>query len=120
MQPLSMRASIYLPSHHPERGCILSTSLNLVDFHQKKVYLHLLPCISTGTRIGSAAGVRAPRPFAGDKIVARLAVDCCRYSYLIYNGSVHHWHAARPLQCEQLRQHLLPSLERMCQVKLSI
>eukprot|EP00878_Enallax_costatus_P003385 GHUV01003594.1.p1 GENE.GHUV01003594.1~~GHUV01003594.1.p1 ORF type:complete len:309 (+),score=87.05 GHUV01003594.1:1597-2523(+) len=44
-----------------------------------------------------------------------LAAANPRYSYLVYNGSVHHWHAARPLQCEQQRQHLLPSLERLCQ-----
>lgn len=39
-----------------------------------------------------------------------------RYSHLVYNGSVHYWHAARPLQCEKLRHHLLHSQEKLCQV----
>lgn len=39
-----------------------------------------------------------------------------RYSHLIYNGSVHYWHAARPLQCDKLRHHLLLSQERLCLV----
>ncbi|WIA22560.1 hypothetical protein OEZ85_000994 [Tetradesmus obliquus] len=38
------------------------------------------------------------------------------YTYLIYNGSVHYWHASRPLQCDQLRSHLLPSAERLNQL----
>lgn len=42
--------------------------------------------------------------------------DRGRYTYLIYNGSVHYWHASRPLQCDQLRSHLLPSAERLNQV----
>jgi hypothetical protein len=42
----------------------------------------------------------------------------CRYSHLVYNGSVHFWHVARPLQCDKLRSHLLPSQEKLCQVGL--
>lgn len=33
----------------------------------------------------------------------------CRYSLLVYNGSVHYWHISRVLQREGLRCHLLPS-----------
>lgn len=44
----------------------------------------------------------------------------CRYSHLVYNGSVHFWHVARPLQCNKLRSHLLPSQEKLCQVGLIV
>lgn len=33
----------------------------------------------------------------------------CRYSLLVYNGSVHYWRISRVLQREGLRCHLLPS-----------
>lgn len=34
----------------------------------------------------------------------------------MYNGSVHYWHVVRPLQCDKLRHHLLPSQDKLCQV----
>jgi hypothetical protein len=42
---------------------------------------------------------------------------CCSYAALLYNGSVHFWHAARPLQRDGLRVQLLPAWERMCVVR---
>lgn len=36
-----------------------------------------------------------------------------RYTFLVYNGSVHHWHVSRPLQRPGLRHHLLPSMEKV-------
>ena len=33
-----------------------------------------------------------------------------RYTFLVYNGSVHHWHAVQPLQRRGLRHHILPSM----------
>lgn len=32
---------------------------------------------------------------------------CARYGFLVYNGSVHFWHASRPLQREGLHAQLL-------------
>ncbi|MEW5301509.1 MAG: hypothetical protein WDW36_004367 [Sanguina aurantia] len=42
-----------------------------------------------------------------------VAVANPRYTFLVYNGSVHHWHVARPLMRESLRTVLLPSMERV-------
>eukprot|EP00200_Dunaliella_tertiolecta_P013666 CAMPEP_0202394750 /NCGR_PEP_ID=MMETSP1127-20130417/93597_1 /ASSEMBLY_ACC=CAM_ASM_000462 /TAXON_ID=3047 /ORGANISM="Dunaliella tertiolecta, Strain CCMP1320" /LENGTH=1471 /DNA_ID=CAMNT_0048997397 /DNA_START=145 /DNA_END=4558 /DNA_ORIENTATION=- len=33
-----------------------------------------------------------------------------RYTFLLYNGSVHHWHVVQPLQRAGLRHHMLPSM----------
>jgi hypothetical protein len=48
--------------------------------------------------------------------VIQVVAAPCRYSHLVYNGSVHYWHVARPLQCDKLRHHLLPSQDKLCQV----
>lgn len=36
-----------------------------------------------------------------------------RYLFLVFNGSVHHWHVSRPLQRDSMRAHLLPSMEKV-------
>jgi hypothetical protein len=41
------------------------------------------------------------------------AASPSRYTFLVYNGSVHHWHVSRPLHTVGLRHHLLPSLEQV-------
>ena len=33
----------------------------------------------------------------------------CRYTFLVYNGSVHYWHISRILQRDGLRAHLIAS-----------
>lgn len=38
-----------------------------------------------------------------------------RYGFLVYNATVSYWHVSRPLQTSGLRQHLLPSQEKICQ-----
>ncbi|GFH19939.1 uncharacterized protein HaLaN_16976, partial [Haematococcus lacustris] len=43
------------------------------------------------------------------------ASNPARYLFLVYNGSVHHWHVSRPLQRDKLRHHLLPSMEKVWQ-----
>ena len=40
-----------------------------------------------------------------------LAQQSDRHAFLVYNGSVHYWRVARPLQREGLRAQLVPSLE---------
>jgi hypothetical protein len=42
-----------------------------------------------------------------------LAASNARYLFLVYNGSVHHWHVSRPLQRPGLRHHLLPFMEKV-------
>ena len=39
----------------------------------------------------------------------KLKASCCRYGWLVYNGSVHYWRIARILHREGLRTHLLAS-----------
>jgi hypothetical protein len=39
-----------------------------------------------------------------------------RHGFLVVNGSVHHWHAARLLQRDGTRAHLVASLAAICQV----
>lgn len=40
----------------------------------------------------------------------------CRYTFLVYNGSVKYWHVSRPLQRAAMRKYLLPSMERVMAV----
>jgi len=49
-------------------------------------------------------------------IMAGLAIAGAnpRYAGLVYNGTVHYWHAARPLQRDRMRPLLLPSQEAVC------
>ncbi len=42
-----------------------------------------------------------------------LAASNPRYTFLVYNGSVQHWHVAQPLQRAQMRRHLLPSMDKV-------
>eukprot|EP00798_Chlamydomonas_sp_ICE-L_P031647 gene31647-6844_t len=42
-----------------------------------------------------------------------IAASNPRYLFLVYNGSVHHWHVSRPLQCAEMRKHMLPSMEKV-------
>ena len=41
---------------------------------------------------------------------------CCRYLFLLYNGTVHYWHVSRPLQRDKMRGHLLATAEKVVQV----
>ena len=45
-----------------------------------------------------------------------IAAANARYLFLVYNGSVQHWHVSRPFQRSQMRQHLAPSMEKVMQV----
>lgn len=42
-----------------------------------------------------------------------IATSNARYLFLVYNGSVQHWHVARPLQRAQMRKYLAPSMEKV-------
>lgn len=60
------------------------------------------------------------QPHAWPLLVLLLLLLLVRAPHLVYNGSIAYWHAARPLQVEQLRQHLLPWQERVCQVRAAV
>ena len=44
-----------------------------------------------------------------------IATSNARYLFLVYNGSVQHWHVAQPLQRAQMRKYLAPSMEKVMQ-----
>eukprot|EP00775_Hariotina_reticulata_P008282 gene8282-8469_t len=58
---------------------------------------------------------RLSSAFKGQSLVDGV-LEALRYTYLVYNGSVHYWHAARPLQQDKLYHYLLPTVEQLCQV----